>query len=557
MWVQHDVAKQASVLITLDCATELNMDCLRSTAEASFERYSHVFENTENGFHHLVEIKMRTDGDAQVKEVENLHDIPQLWSARQKMKERMAGACLKLVCLFSNVPHSENIGLPKENFRHLLEHFHIDPCVLHLLQFNCYGVHWFSHDDNGTTFYIGTVLYVLIWSFQPATGSPRAVIILRPHERKSRYNTFLEFRNVLLFNKNRAFGPLGLAFVALVHLTNCADSMIYEDLNSIRVLESKTGRGLWAAGDREQNSYDLTELSKEIGKLMVLLANQRRHLDIASSLLSLVDDDYSWTGQESPNGPARRCSASMGAILSALAPLKRRIEASRAYVQYLDTRLSSQSSVVFALMTSEDACIAKEIAEASRDIARLTGKDSYSMKTVAILTMAFLPATFFAALFSMPLLDWREPVVIQEKFWVYIAFTISSTILVFVGWPEHLTRWDVSFVSDRSAARRYSPILFLLYTEPIYRLGNSLQTTADRASRYVSELVTWGAANGISYDLAKTEAMQFCRTKPNVSPPIFHEGERRSEWPQGSFAAASPIIRFLKICQSCEALEQG
>ncbi|PWI64383.1 hypothetical protein PCL_10521 [Purpureocillium lilacinum] len=138
------------------------------------------------------------------------------------------------------------------------------------------------------------------------------------------------------------------------------------------------------------------------------------------------------------------------------------------------------------------------------------------------------------------------------------------------GWPEHLARWAGSFMSDRSACVRYqdittpssplqcglpqgspvSPILFLLYTEPICRLGNpnnpkgrfgyaddtgilcvgnSLETTADMASRYVSELVTWGAANGISFDPAKTEVMHFCRTKPKVSPPIFHEGERRPE----------------------------
>ncbi|PWI64325.1 hypothetical protein PCL_11268 [Purpureocillium lilacinum] len=135
------------------------------------------------------------------------------------------------------------------------------------------------------------------------------------------------------------------------------------------------------------------------------------------------------------------------------------------------------------------------------------------------------------------------------------------------GWPEHLARWAGSFMSDRSACVRYqditttssplqcglpqgspvSPILFLLYTEPIYRLGNpkgrfgyaddtgilcvgnSLEMTANRASRYVSELVTWGAANGISFDPAKTEVMHFCRTKPKVSPPVFHEGERRPE----------------------------
>ncbi|KAL9561279.1 hypothetical protein ACKAV7_014634 [Fusarium commune] len=60
------------------------------------------------------------------------------------------------------------------------------------------------------------------------------------------------------------------------------------------------------------------------------------------------------------------------------------------------------------------------------------------------------------------------------------------------GWPDHLARWAESLMGDRSARVRYqdtitpsaplqcglpqgspvSPILFLLYTEPIYRLSN-------------------------------------------------------------------------------------
>ncbi|KAI9146760.1 putative RNA-directed DNA polymerase from transposon BS [Paramyrothecium foliicola] len=93
------------------------------------------------------------------------------------------------------------------------------------------------------------------------------------------------------------------------------------------------------------------------------------------------------------------------------------------------------------------------------------------------------------------------------------------------GWPEHLARWVYSFMNDRSARVRYqdittassplrcglpqgspvSPILFLLYTEPIYRLGNpkgrfgyaddtailcvgdSLEVTAAEANRRIEE----------------------------------------------------------------------
>ncbi|KJZ72311.1 hypothetical protein HIM_08237 [Hirsutella minnesotensis 3608] len=97
------------------------------------------------------------------------------------------------------------------------------------------------------------------------------------------------------------------------------------------------------------------------------------------------------------------------------------------------------------------------------------------------------------------------------------------------GWPDNLARWTGSFMSGRSARVRYqdittptmplqcglpqgspvSPILFLLYTEPIYRLGNpegrfgnaddtailctgqSLDETARKASDYIQELVDW------------------------------------------------------------------
>lgn len=56
------------------------------------------------------------------------------------------------------------------------------------------------------------------------------------------------------------------------------------------------------------------------------------------------------------------------------------------------------------------------------------------MKTIAVMTMAFLPATFFAALFAVPSLRWDQKDVIQENFWVYWAFTLPSTAMVFLIW---------------------------------------------------------------------------------------------------------------------------
>ncbi|RKK75288.1 hypothetical protein BFJ68_g18117, partial [Fusarium oxysporum] len=136
------------------------------------------------------------------------------------------------------------------------------------------------------------------------------------------------------------------------------------------------------------------------------------------------------------------------------------------------------------------------------------------------------------------------------------------------GWPNHLARWAGSFMSGRSARVRYqdtvtpssplqcglpqgspvSPILFLLYTEPIYRLGNprgrfgyaddtailsigdTLDETTAMASSSIAEMVRWGAANGVSFDTKKTEVMHFSRSKLRTAPAVRHgDAEKHPE----------------------------
>lgn len=77
---------------------------------------------------------------------------------------------------------------------------------------------------------------------------------------------------------------------------------------------------------------------------------------------------------------------------------------------------------------------------ASLHLATKIMEDSSAMKTIAVMTMLFLPGTFFAALFTMPLFQWTESKVIQKSFWIYWAFTIPATALVFIVWNV-LTSW--------------------------------------------------------------------------------------------------------------------
>ena len=62
------------------------------------------------------------------------------------------------------------------------------------------------------------------------------------------------------------------------------------------------------------------------------------------------------------------------------------------------------------------------------------------MKTIAVMTMMFLPGTFFAALFAVPSLKWDAGVVISDRFWIYWAFAVPSTALIILLWWT-ITNW--------------------------------------------------------------------------------------------------------------------
>lgn len=73
-----------------------------------------------------------------------------------------------------------------------------------------------------------------------------------------------------------------------------------------------------------------------------------------------------------------------------------------------------------------------ELGEVTRQIAEDSKRDSTSMKAIAAVTMCFLPGTFAASLFAMPVFRWNEPSgndVINHRIWVYWAVTIPLTAL--------------------------------------------------------------------------------------------------------------------------------
>lgn len=82
------------------------------------------------------------------------------------------------------------------------------------------------------------------------------------------------------------------------------------------------------------------------------------------------------------------------------------------------------------------------------------------MKTLAAVTMIFLPGTFVATLFSMPLFDWDKAApnttgMVSDRFWIYWVVTIpltSLTIILWAVWIRMQIRRKVKRAEDDKVA---------------------------------------------------------------------------------------------------------
>jgi Mg2+ and Co2+ transporter CorA len=100
---------------------------------------------------------------------------------------------------------------------------------------------------------------------------------------------------------------------------------------------------------------------------------------------------------------------------------RRDVESCKSFVGFRELRGSrAKVSQVFNLVTQQDATTSTAIAEETK-------ADGAAMKTIAALTMVFLPGTFLASVFSMPMLE-------GAKLSLYVAIVVPLTVAVVGCW---------------------------------------------------------------------------------------------------------------------------
>ena len=124
------------------------------------------------------------------------------------------------------------------------------------------------------------------------------------------------------------------------------------------------------------------------------------------------------------------------------------------------------------------------------------------------------------------------------------------------GWPDNLVRWVASFATGRTVSIRLdgelgpptdiqcglpqgspvSPILFMLYLAPLFRLGNpdtrfgyaddigmlatsmSLEANSQALSDSLQQAIDWGTSEGITFEPSKSELLHFSRHRTDKDP---------------------------------------
>ncbi|KAI1210173.1 uncharacterized protein F4807DRAFT_460005 [Annulohypoxylon truncatum] len=397
----------------------------------------------------------------------NLESLPKFFKARpssgniapQGTRATPSAASLKLIVIDSKLESwssfSSSLWVTKDVFLSLVDSMRMNPAALWLLRSEYDGFHHFPSsspssspeseegEEKGNeaetadidTYYIGTSNFVLTWTFDRRRRHTHALWILRQqHAISNQSAPAAWFVNVLRRHQAHVCSPGLLAYAAALSVCCTFDGEISYRAHVVRLIERQTGYSTHSSSIEERIGMEsLTVSIKEVGEVLNHIANKQRHFRLVGGILDFIAED-AVLGMGVGGAEAEGREDSTRKLVEAIPALRKRVHASQEYLMYLKERAERLSTVLFALLTHEDSAIHAELADASRKIAEASKRDSSSMKTVAIMTMAFLPATFFAALFSVPSLDWHADAVIQPNFWVYWAFTLPATALVFALW---------------------------------------------------------------------------------------------------------------------------
>lgn len=186
---------------------------------------------------------------------------------------------------------------------------------------------------------------------------------------------------------------------------------------------------------------DLEDLARRLNAITSRLAFHEMCINANVTLVARILKDIKsvyWTGRHS--GFFERAEKGI-AIEMHLQQRLQNLEVEHAALQNeisCNQKIAAgQLQIVYNLIAQRDKRQNLHVAPISTSIAAITKDDSFAMRTIAIMTVAFLPATAIPSIFSMNMFDWQaEPgkQVVSSHFWIYWVVAVPLTLAVLGVW---------------------------------------------------------------------------------------------------------------------------
>ncbi|KAH6609552.1 hypothetical protein Trco_002898 [Trichoderma cornu-damae] len=234
--------------------------------------------------------------------------------------------------------------------------------------------------------------------------------------------------NALLYQS-----PMFPAFILSIFLSKQIHGDEAKIKSKIREIEKRTGQDKANVHKREDtDSY--IKLAVQVDRHAVKLASVSRRSKMAEKTLAFILDKTADPDGCATAAPVVAASAEARQLLrSHVSLLQDRLAMQAVDIEFTLKRVQLQISTLAGIISREDV-------KANLDLAESQHRDSLSMKTLAIVTMLFLPGSFISALFSTSMFDWGSvdpssgsiAVRTMPQFGLYWAITIPLTVVTFL-----------------------------------------------------------------------------------------------------------------------------
>lgn len=263
----------------------------------------------------------------------------------------------------------------------------------------------------GKTVFLDFPYHRIAWVYDETTCCTSALFI---SDVKS-----LQLRDHLVFGVDKYQQlidiPMLLGYLSCFMAVHQLGSMLDENFDDIKIIELQTGH------NRRNERMNLRpgrlpQLSSIASGLAA--AGTARRMDIkrvyacTEYLLHVMEDNcHSTLPNRAP------CHEKLMHLISSIKSLQKVAKAQEFYAEELKQRAIVQQTALFQLLAQKDQQSGLQIASDSRVVALETRKDGSSMKTIAVMTLMFLPPTFIAVSSSS---------LLQKISLVYLNFSVVS-----------------------------------------------------------------------------------------------------------------------------------